>query len=138
MGTTDPGTDVKPVLIDLDEDACWQLLETVSVGRLAWVDADGPVVVPVNLAVSAGSVVVRTAAYSTIAREVDDSRVAVEVDLFDDEARTGWSVLVRGVARVLLEPAPADAPTAWPTGTKSATVRIRPTTVTGRRLARPV
>ncbi|CAB4737694.1 unannotated protein [freshwater metagenome] len=138
MGTTDPGTDVKPVLIDLDEDTCWQLLETVSVGRLAWVDAQGPVVVPVNLAVSAGSVVVRTAAYSTIAREVDDSRVAVEVDLFDDQARTGWSVLVRGVARVLLEPAPADAPTAWPTGTKSATVRIRPTKVTGRRLARPV
>jgi len=138
MGSTDTGTDVKPVLIDLDEDTCWQLLETVSVGRLAWVDAQGPVVVPVNLGVSAGSVVVRTAAYSTIAREVDDSRVAVEVDLVDDEARTGWSVLVRGVARVLMEPAPVDAPTAWPTGTKSATVRIRPTKVTGRRLARPV
>lgn len=136
MATTEGNT--KPVLIDLDEATCWQLLETASVGRLAWVDADGPVVVPVNIAVSAGAVVVRTAAYSTIAREVDDSRVAVEVDALDGEDRTGWSVLVRGVARVLLEPAPADAPTSWPTGTKSATVRIRPTKVTGRRLARPV
>lgn len=136
MATTEAHS--KPVLIDLDEATCWGLLETVSVGRLAWVDADGPVVVPVNLSVSAGSVVIRTAAYSTIAREVDDSRVAVEVDLFDGEQRTGWSVLVRGVARVLMEPAPADAPTAWPTGSKSATVRIRPTKVTGRRLARPV
>jgi hypothetical protein len=46
-------------------------------------------------------------------------------------------VLVRGVARVLFEPASTEAPTAWPTGTKSATVRIRPTRVTGRRLAHP-
>ena len=99
--------------------------------------ADGPVAVPVNIAVSDGAVVVRTAAYSAMAREVDDSRVALEVDDLDHETRTGWSVLVRGVARVLFEPAPEDAPTAWPTGSKSATVRVRPTKVTGRRLAPP-
>lgn len=127
-------TDSRPVLTDLDEAECWSLLETAAVGRLAWVDADGPVVLPVNIAVSQGAVVIRTAAYSSITREVDDSRVALEVDDLGPE-RTGWSVLLRGVARVLLEPAPVDAPTAWPTGSKSATVRIRPTRVTGRRLA---
>ena len=127
----------RPVLVDLDEGTCWSLLETARVGRLVWVDADGPVAVPVNIAVSDGAVVIRTAAYSAIAREVDDSRVALEVDDLDHESRTAWSVLVRGVARVLFEPAPADAPTAWPTGSKSATVRIRPTRVTGRRLAAP-
>jgi len=127
----------RPVLVDLDEGSCWGLLETAGVGRLVWVDADGPVAVPVNVAVSDGAVVIRTAAYSAMAREVDDSRVALEVDDLDHESRTGWSVLVRGVARVLFEPAPADAPTAWPTGSKSATVRIRPTRVTGRRLAAP-
>ena len=137
MPSSAAALDPRPTLAAPDDDP-WLWLEEVDGERaLAWVDAQGPVVVPVNLAVAAGSVVVRTAAYSTIAREVDDSRVAVEVDLVDDQARTGWSVLVRGVARVLLEPAPADAPTAWPTGTKSATVRIRPTKVTGRRLARP-
>ena len=125
----------RPVLVDLDEGTCWSLLETARVGRL--VCADGPVAVPVNIAVSDGAVVIRTAAYSAIAREVDDSRVALEVDDLDHESRTAWSVLVRGVARVLFEPAPADAPTAWPTGSKSATVRIRPTRVTGRRLAAP-
>ncbi|MBU2111814.1 MAG: pyridoxamine 5'-phosphate oxidase family protein [Actinobacteria bacterium] len=127
----------RPVLVDLDEGTCWGLLETAGVGRLVWVDADGPVAVPVNVAVSDGAVVIRTAAYSAMAREVDDSRVALEVDDLDHESRTGWSVLVRGVARVLFEPPPADAPTAWPTGSKSATVRIRPTRVTGRRLAAP-
>lgn len=127
----------RPVLVDLDEGTCWGLLETAGVGRLVWVDADGPVAVPVNVAVSDGALVIRTAAYSAMAREVDDSRVALEVDDLDHESRTGWSVLVRGVARVLFEPAPADAPTAWPTGSKSATVRIRPTRVTGRRLAAP-
>ena len=127
----------RPVLVDLDEATCWELMETAGIGRLVWVDADGPVAVPVNIAVSDGAVVVRTAAYSAMVREVDDSRVALEVDDLDHESRTGWSVLVRGVARVLFEPAPADAPTAWPTGSKSATVRIRPTRVTGRRLAAP-
>ena len=127
----------RPVLVDLDEGTCWGLLETAGVGRLVWVDADGPVAVPVNVAVSDGAVVIRTAAYSAMAREVDDSRVALEVDDLDHESRTGWSVLVRGVARVLFEPAPADAPTAWPTGRKSPTVRLRPTRATGRRLAAP-
>ena len=125
----------KPVLVELDEVACWDLLETTSVGRLAWVDPEGPVVLPVNFAVSRGSIVVRTAAYSAMTREVDDSRVALEVDVLNAADHTGWSVLVRGVARVVFEPASADAPTAWPTGTKSATVRIRPTRVTGRRLS---
>jgi nitroimidazol reductase NimA-like FMN-containing flavoprotein (pyridoxamine 5'-phosphate oxidase superfamily) len=127
----------KPVLVELDEVTCWDLLETTSIGRLAWVDADGPVVVPVNFSVSRGTILVRTAAYSSMTREVDDSRVALEVDVLDATDRTGWSVLVRGVARVLFEPASTEAPTAWPTGTKSATVRIRPTRVTGRRLAHP-
>lgn len=127
----------KPVLLELDEATCWDLLETTSVGRMAWVDAEGPVVLPVNFSVSRGSIVVRTAAYSAMTRQVDDSRVALEVDVLDAADHTGWSVLVRGVARVFFEPAPADAPTAWPTGTKSATVRIRPTRITGRRLAHP-
>ena len=127
----------KPVLVELDEVTCWDLLQTTSVGRLAWVDADGPVVVPVNFSVSRGTILVRTAAYSSMTREVDDSRVALEVDALDATDRTGWSVLVRGVARVLFEPASTEAPTAWPSGTKSATVRIRPTRVTGRRLAHP-
>ena len=104
----------RPVLVDLDEATCWELMATAGIGRLVWVDADGPVAVPVNIAVSDGAVVVRTAAYSAMAREVDDSRVALEVDDLDHETRTGWSVLVRGVARVLFEPAPEDAPTAWP------------------------
>jgi nitroimidazol reductase NimA-like FMN-containing flavoprotein (pyridoxamine 5'-phosphate oxidase superfamily) len=127
----------RPVLVDLDEETCWSLMESAGIGRLAWVDADGPVAVPVNIAVSQGAVVIRTAAYSAMSREIDDSRVALEVDDLDPRTRTGWSVLVRGVARVLFEPAPEDAPTAWPTGSKSATVRIRPTKITGRRLAAP-
>ncbi len=90
----------RPVLVDLDEETCWSLMESAGIGRLAWVDADGPVAVPVNIAVSQGAVVIRTAAYSAMSREI-------------------------------------DAPTAWPTGSKSATVRIRPTKITGRRLAAP-
>lgn len=128
----------QPVLVDLDEQTCWSLAETATVGRLAWVDADGPVVVPVNISVAAGEIVLRTAAYSAMSREVDDSRVAVEIDDLDPQHRTGWSVLVRGVATVRMEAAPADAPRAWPTGSKAATVRIRPTQITGRRLAHPV
>ena len=62
------------------------------VGRLAWQSPDGPTVVPVNFVVDGHSVRIRTAAYSAMARECDDSAVAFQV-----AQGTLYSVAIEGV-----------------------------------------
>jgi hypothetical protein len=65
--------------------------------------------------------------------------VAFEVDEIDPLAHTGWSVVVRGVARELTDPEePADAgcpPIArWAPGGDHRVVAIQPEIVSGRRI----
>ena len=88
-------------LVDLSPDECWELAGSRPVGRLAWTGPHGrPAIVPVNFTVDGRNVHIRTAAYSEAARECDDSPVAFEVDTFDEAARSGWSVLMRGHAHL--------------------------------------
>jgi uncharacterized protein len=124
-----------PRVIDLDPDECWSLAATQPVGRLAWTGAHGPTVIPVNFVVTGTEVLVRTTAYSELARECDDSPVAFEVDDVDASTRTGWSVLMRGRGHLEYGP-PVDAePDVWVPGPRHLRVRIDVTEVTGRRIA---
>ena len=53
-------TDDKSNVAELSESACWALLRTTSVGRLAvWVE-DHPDIFPINFAVDHGTVVFRS------------------------------------------------------------------------------
>ncbi len=123
-----------PRVIELGPDECWSLASALPVGRLAWTGPHGPTVIPVNFAVTGAEVLVRTTAYSEMARECDDSPVAFEVDEVDGSARSGWSVLMRG--RAHLEPVSSGqaGPDVWPPGPRSLQLRIEVTEVTGRRL----
>ena len=83
----------------LDRETCLRLLATQRIGRLA-VQADpdmGPHVVPVNYAVLRGSIVLRSAPGTKRTRLVTEP-VTFEVDTFDPYLRTGWSVVVEGLA----------------------------------------
>lgn len=122
------------LLVELDEDECWRLLEGLPVGRLAWMGGQGLTVIPVNHQISGGKVVLRTAAYSTTAREIDDSPVAFEVDEFDPEQHTGASVLVRGHAHLDYGPRRAEGPEPWVGGARRLQVVITVESITGRRL----
>ena len=122
------------LIIDLDEAECYRLAATERVGRLAWTGSSGPTIIPVNFTLTDGAVHVRTAAYSAIARECDDSRVAFEVDDFDAETRIGWSVVLVGRASLGFVPLGAPAPEVWPVGSKAAELTIEVDGVTGRRL----
>jgi nitroimidazol reductase NimA-like FMN-containing flavoprotein (pyridoxamine 5'-phosphate oxidase superfamily) len=70
------------------------------------------------------------------------SRVAFEIDGTDAAARTGWSVLIRGEAIEVTDPAelarlrklPLDP---WAPGPKTHHVRILPAVLTGRRIRPP-
>jgi hypothetical protein len=105
------------------------------VGRLAWTGPQGLSVVPVNFVVTGRRVHVRTAAYTALARECDDSIVAFEVDEFDADHRSGWSVLMRGRAHVDHGGSDgSDEPDVWPTGIHGLQVRVDVDEVTGRRV----
>ena len=90
--------------------------------------------IPVNFAVTGAEVLVRTTAYSEMARECDDSPVAFEVDEVDASARSGWSVLMRGRAHLESVPPGEAEPDVWPPGPRSLQLRIEVAEVTGRRL----
>jgi nitroimidazol reductase NimA-like FMN-containing flavoprotein (pyridoxamine 5'-phosphate oxidase superfamily) len=121
-------------LVDLDEAECYRLAATEPVGRIAWTGPDGPTLVPVNFWLEDGAVHIRTAAYSALARETDDSRVAFEVDAYDADSRVGWSVLMLGRASVGFVGSGTPAPEAWPVGSKAAQLTIEVDRVSGRRL----
>jgi hypothetical protein len=124
-------------LTDLDEVECYRLAGTQPVGRLAWTGPDGPTIVPVNFTLEDGVVHIRTAAYSALARECDDSRVAFEVDAYDADSRTGWSVVFLGRASLgFIRPGAPD-PEVWPGGSKAAQLSVEVAHVTGRRLRQP-
>jgi nitroimidazol reductase NimA-like FMN-containing flavoprotein (pyridoxamine 5'-phosphate oxidase superfamily) len=123
--------------VELGTDECWTLLATSTVGRLAWSGPEGPTVLPVNFTVVGESIVFRTSPYAAAAREVDDLPVAFEVDDLDPGTRSGWSVLVRGTARLVYDDTLApgrSTPDVWAEGGRALHVVIAARQLTGRRL----
>ncbi|MEZ5143290.1 MAG: pyridoxamine 5'-phosphate oxidase family protein [Acidimicrobiales bacterium] len=127
----------------LTRQECFELLPRAVVGRLAFVDDEGPGAVPVNYGIAGEDIVFRVETQSHL-REVLP-RVAFEVDHVEPDASSGWSVLVRGEARELdLDEVPAylekmhtSFPHPWAEGVHNVWVAITPRTVTGRRLEAP-
>ncbi len=83
--------------VPLDEATCWELLGRVSVGRLAWADPDGRVmVVPVNFGLDGRMVVVRTGRTALLAAARARTRCGLQADDLEPGLRSGWTVLVDG------------------------------------------
>jgi nitroimidazol reductase NimA-like FMN-containing flavoprotein (pyridoxamine 5'-phosphate oxidase superfamily) len=122
----------------MSDDECRELLASRSVGRLAYNDAYGPVVTPLNYAVSDGAVLVATSPATQLAAHAPGTAVALEVDDLDVGEHAGWSVLVRGRAEVVdyvdLPSAHGARPSPWVAGDRTTYLRISPTSVSGRRL----
>jgi nitroimidazol reductase NimA-like FMN-containing flavoprotein (pyridoxamine 5'-phosphate oxidase superfamily) len=118
---------------------CWRLIAPGGVGRIAFGTLAGPLVVPVNFAVLADTIVIRTAEGTIIDGHADE-QAALEVDHIDEALCQGWSVLVRGPAHRVRHPAElhrlqADAALwPWPGGEREVYVRILPSQITGRRI----
>jgi uncharacterized protein len=123
---------------ELATSACWTLLRSVDVGRLA-VCVDGlPDIFPVNFVVDRGTVVFRTAIGTKLTAAVTNPDVAFEVDGYHADTGEAWSVVLKGRAgkisdlQELLDT--TSFPLApWHAEPKQQFVRIEPSTVTGRR-----
>jgi nitroimidazol reductase NimA-like FMN-containing flavoprotein (pyridoxamine 5'-phosphate oxidase superfamily) len=127
---------------ELSKSECFGLLARERVGRVAFVDDLGPIVLPVNFVLDRHMVVFRTDGGSKLDTAVRGGRVAFEVDGTDETARTGWSVLVRGEAVEVTDPAELVRLRQlrlhpWAPGVKTHYVRILPAVLTGRRISAP-
>jgi uncharacterized protein len=127
---------------ELTRSQCFELLAREHLGRVAVIDDLGPVVFPVNFVLDRHMVVLRTDEGTKLDAAIKGSRVAFEIDGTDTAAHTGWSVLVRGEAVEVTDPAelarlrrlPLHP---WAPGAKAHYVRILPAALTGRRIRAP-
>jgi nitroimidazol reductase NimA-like FMN-containing flavoprotein (pyridoxamine 5'-phosphate oxidase superfamily) len=126
----------------IDRAECLRLLAGQRFGRLAVnVRGRAPAIRPVNYIFDSASqsIVFRTASGSKLHGMLVSEKAAFEIDGLDLRNRTGWSVVVTGVAEEVVNPAelrrlerlPLDP---WAPGEKPHWVRLRVWTVSGRRV----
>jgi Pyridoxamine 5'-phosphate oxidase len=85
----------KPVNV-MSEDRCWQLLATVSVGRLALSVRALPVILPVWYYLEGRSLAVCLGHRGIPDRSLNQAIIAFSADSIDPVTRSGWSVQVQG------------------------------------------
>ncbi len=123
-------------------DVCQKLLEASEVGRIAFVAAGSPVVLPVNFRFYARRIVFRSTVGSKLNAAAMGDPVAFEIDDWDARTRTGWSVMVRGRAAEVTDAALLAElydlglrPWADPT-LRTRWVQVLPSDIDGRRIPR--
>jgi nitroimidazol reductase NimA-like FMN-containing flavoprotein (pyridoxamine 5'-phosphate oxidase superfamily) len=125
----------------LPADECRRLLATRRIGRIGLCGGHFPLILPVNYALDADTIVVRTGSRAITAAG-GYARVAFEVDDVDERTRTGWSVLVHALAEevtgarrtaLVTRMTPSGA-TPWAPGEHGHWIRLLPKVVTGRRI----
>jgi nitroimidazol reductase NimA-like FMN-containing flavoprotein (pyridoxamine 5'-phosphate oxidase superfamily) len=119
-------------------DQCLRLLASVPVGRVGFF-ADGEIVVlPVNHLVDGQDLVFRTARGSKLSAAEGHNLVAFEADDYDEQSRSGWSVVVTGRAEAVYEESEVHRLDRlglhpWVTAAERPFwIRIRATSVNGR------
>ena len=81
-------------LKELREPECLELLAQHEVGRVAYCDDLGPVVLPVNYALDQGTILIQVSPHSTLANHLRDTPASFQIDEFDDYTQTAgacWS-----------------------------------------------
>ncbi|WP_205850193.1 pyridoxamine 5'-phosphate oxidase family protein [Nakamurella flava] len=124
----------------LSYDDCLRHLRTARVGRVAFVADGEPVILPVNHGMDGDAVVFRSSPGSKLDAASDEMPVAFEVDNFDADRHSGWSVVVRGTARLVTDRSETQRLTrlgVWPWAEsveRRHWIRIRPFEITGRQI----
>lgn len=103
---TDSEELIEPTAIDInsgmgviDEADCIELLSSTPIGRIAYAVDDHPMVAPVNFAWHEDTIVFRTLEGQKLDAAAEGQTVCFEVDDWDRERRSGWSVVIVGRAR---------------------------------------
>ncbi len=124
----------------LTHSECFALLATVPVGRVVYSERAMPIIVPVNFSLVGSDVIVRTGRRSRLAMHAPGNVVAFEIDDIDMASRSGWSVVLTGVIRLVRDPdelAHLDELRlpAWGATDFDSYLSLRPDVVAGHRIA---
>lgn len=139
------GEDLTIEMLDLSREECLRLLASHNFGRLAVSMGErAPVLRPVNYLFDepSQSVVFRTAVGSGFHALLGSAEATFEIDAIEERARTGWSVIMSGVADEVTDPNETSRLDAldvdsWAPGHKAHWMRIRALAVSGRRIVLP-
>jgi nitroimidazol reductase NimA-like FMN-containing flavoprotein (pyridoxamine 5'-phosphate oxidase superfamily) len=139
QGFSDAGSidEFKPI----SPSRCQELLESQSIGRIAWQAADGPQILPVTYAYHERTIIFRTSPYGVLSELVRPTDVAMEIDELDQKNRQGWSVVVQGRAQGVAEPDQlvrmwtVGGVVPWASGIRNVFIQIIPRRITGRIVA---
>lgn len=122
---------------------CLRLLWSHQVGRVGFIDAGEPQILPVHYRLHDNKVVFRSAVGAKLDAALRHAPVVFEIDGSDDLQGAGWSVVVHGTANEVdtddetsaLEALGLEA---WVQGSQPLRwIEIRPTEISGRRLPTP-
>ena len=127
-----------PHLDVLSREECELHLAGGGVGRFVFLAPRGPVALPVNFRYLDGDVLFRTRPKGALAAAAGTT-VSLEVDQIHEPMSEGWSVLVTGHARLIVDPAELERAAdlhiePWPGGDREALMRIETEAISGRRI----
>lgn len=125
--------------VRLGPEESFRLLASVPVGRVVFSYEALPAIRPVNHIVDDGKVLIRTHdGAAIIPTALRQAVVAYEADELDPVRRTGWSVIVTGMAAFVTEPdrleTYRDRLQSWMDGALDYVIEIVPGQVTGIRI----
>jgi nitroimidazol reductase NimA-like FMN-containing flavoprotein (pyridoxamine 5'-phosphate oxidase superfamily) len=142
LAVRSPVTDDSPELVERSADECYRLLAPHEIERIGVNAEHFPLIFPVNYALDHGVIVIRTHP-GTKQAGACRANVSFEVDEVDRRTRSGWSVLVRGLAEELtsahgaelIERTQASGARPWAPGEHGRWMRIIPQGISGRRIS---
>ena len=123
----------------LDEEECFSLLHSGSIGRVAVSFGEIPAIFPVNYHAMNGAIYFFTAEGTKLDAAIRGAMVAFQLDHFDFVYHHGWSVLAVGKATEIHEDLIRELAVhfplqPWAPGSRSHLVQIWPDFVSGRRI----
>jgi nitroimidazol reductase NimA-like FMN-containing flavoprotein (pyridoxamine 5'-phosphate oxidase superfamily) len=122
---------------EMSETDCKELLARHTAGRVGFMAAEGPQILPVTYQYRSDRVFFRTSARGPMAGLAQRTMVAFEIDAIDEQNKAGWSVLVAGSAEAmtddhLLTSAWETGPVPWADGARNLLIEITPRKISGR------
>ena len=126
-------------IVELSAQESWEILDRERFGRLAVAIGGDPDIFPINFLVDDGKLLMRTAPGTKLTELVINAAVAVEADGRDGD--TAWSVVVKGLARMVESFSETYADDekhleTWLPSDKPIYVEITPRELSGRRFFR--
>ncbi len=126
---------------ELSSTQCLDLLRSKQVGRLGVTAEHYPMIFVVNYGLDGDVVIVRTESGTKLSG-ASHANVCFEVDEIDDDAQTGWSVLILALAEEVTDAhreeiasrTQANAVQPWAPGERVRWLRLIPHRMTGRRI----